>query len=92
MGLVAVTPNLHSRRYRFGGGAKAVPVLEIGEVPKLIDEAPGQLKLHLLLMANTGMTQTDISDLHPSEVDWERGRVTRKRSKTEDRASVPTVE
>ena len=43
-------------------------------------------------MANTGMTQTDVSDLHPSEVDWERGRVTRKRSKTEDRASVPTVE
>ncbi len=91
-GMVAVPPNLHSRRYRFGGGAKSVPTIPIDDVKYLIRESPGQLRLHLLLMLNCGMTQTDISDLKPSEVDWEKGRIKRKRSKTEDHANVPTVE
>jgi len=70
----------------------AVPTLDTQTVRKLVDAAPGQLKLHLLLMANCGMTQQDISDLRPSEVDWERGRIVRKRSKTRDQsAKVPTV-
>jgi hypothetical protein len=32
-----------------------------------------------------------VSDLLDSEVDWDAGRVTRKRSKTKDRESVPVV-
>jgi integrase len=91
-GMVAVPPNLHSRRYRFGGGAKSVPTIPIDNVKSLIRESPGQLRLHLLLMLNCGMTQTDISDLKPNEVDWDKGRIKRKRSKTEDHANVPTVE
>ena len=43
-------------------------------------------------MLNCGMTQVDISDLHPSEVDWDRGRIRRKRSKTDDHEHVPTVD
>jgi len=90
-GLIVVPPNLHSRRHRFGGGIKTVPTIPDSDVRKLIDAAPGQLRLHLLLMANCGMTQVDISDLKSGEVDWEKGRIERKRSKTEDHDSVPVV-
>jgi integrase len=43
-------------------------------------------------MLNCGFTQQDIADLHPSEVDWEQGRIRRKRSKTSDRDKVPVVD
>src|SRR4051812_45992741 len=43
-------------------------------------------------MANCGFTQQDVSDLHPSEVDWEQGRIRRKRSKTGDHDKVPLVD
>jgi hypothetical protein len=39
------------------------------------------LTLHLLLMANCGFTQQDVSDLSQDEVDWQLGTITRKRSK-----------
>jgi len=91
-GLVPVPPNLHSRRYRFGGGIRVVPTVPLADLKKLVAGAPGQLRLHLLLMLNCGMYQGDISDLMPSQVDWEAGRIRRKRSKTEDHAKVPIVE
>jgi integrase len=64
----------------------------LDEVRRLIVAAPGQLKLHLLLMINTGMTQVDISDLRPGEIVWDQGRIIRKRSKTADHEHVPIVE
>src|SRR5262249_39079581 len=48
-------------------------------------------KLALLLMANTGATQEDVSDLKDSEVDWLAGRIIRKRSKTAAHENVPVV-
>jgi integrase len=47
----------------------------------LIAKAPERLKLYLLLMLNCGMYQSDISDLKQSEVDWQKGTITRYRSK-----------
>jgi integrase len=91
MALIPPLPNLHNRKYRFGGRAKVPPIMTADEVRRLIKEAPGQLKLHLLLMANCGMTQKDISDLRQDEVDWSDGRIVRKRSKTADKKNVPTV-
>jgi integrase len=91
-GLIPLPLNLHSRRHRFGGGARSIPTIPIDEVRTLISAAPGQLKLHLLLMVNCGMTQVDIADLHPTEVDWKRGRIKRKRSKTREHENVPIVE
>jgi integrase len=91
-GLNPAPLNLHSRRHRFGGGARPVLTIPLEEVRTLISVASGQLKLHLLLMLNCGMTQVDISDLHPGEVDWEQGRIRRKRSKTANHDHVPTVE
>ena len=37
------------------------------------------------------MTQQDMSDLHPNEVDWLQGVIKRKRSKTSDCDNVPEV-
>jgi len=69
--------------------AKQVEVFGIADVKRYLDAADDRLELYLLLMLNCGMTQIDIADLHASEVDWKKGRVTRKRSKTKDQDSVP---
>jgi len=78
-GQIPIPPNLQSRRHRFGGGAKTIPTIPVDDAKTLILAAPGQLRLHLLLMANCGMTQQDVSDLKPTEVDWKEGRIKRKR-------------
>jgi integrase len=90
-GLIEAPNNVDSRRFRFGATAKKVETWTAQEYQRAVTAAPGKLKLALLLMANTGMTQRDISDLRDAEVDWKAGRITRKRSKTKDRKNVPTV-
>lgn len=66
-------------------------VFTVDEAKKLLASATPRTKLYLLLMANTGMTQKDISDLRQTEVDWKEGRITRKRSKTAKYDGVPVV-
>jgi integrase len=83
--------NIDSRSFTFKNGPKAVPTWTPEEFQMVLGAATGQLRLHLLLMANCGLTQRDIADLKDSEVDWTAGRITRKRSKTRDQANVPTV-
>jgi len=61
------------------------------EYRNLLAHADDRMKLFLLLMANCGMTQKDIADLAPDEVDWQRGMIRRKRSKTEHVQSVEVV-
>lgn len=61
------------------------------EIKSLLDGAPDRTRLFILLMLNCGMTQKDISDLQVTEVDWEKGRIIRKRSKTADEENVPVV-
>jgi integrase len=89
--LIPTIKNLHHSRFRFDSTARAVPTMTVEEVQMLVANAPGQLRLHLLLMANCGMTQVDISDLRQDEVDWAEGRIIRKRSKTGDIKNVPIV-
>jgi hypothetical protein len=90
-GLIELPRNIDSKAFRFGNGAKSVPTWTVAEVQRVVQEAPGQLRLHLLLMLNCGFTQTDVSDLLDTEVDWKVGRITRKRSKTAGHENVPTV-
>lgn len=61
------------------------------EVRTLLAAASDRTKLYVLLMLNCGMTQKDIADLKPSEIDWQAGRIIRKRSKTRDCDTVPEV-
>ena len=65
-GLIAAPRNLG--RLRIKQQVQAVETMPVDDVRKLIETARGPLKLHLLLIANCGLTQKDISDLRPSEV------------------------
>ena len=61
------------------------------EIATLLQKAIDRTKLYILLMLNCGMTQKDISDLDLVEVDWEAGRISRRRSKTRGFDNVPLV-
>jgi integrase len=86
--------NIDSRELTIKKQPKKLQTFTNEEIKVLMDHASERLKLYLLLMLNTGCTQKDISDLTPDEVDWDRGRIGRQRSKTggNHTASVPTVE
>lgn len=82
--LIPLPGNIRSRDFTFDDTPKAIPRFTKDEVRRLLEGCDGyseRTKLFLLLMLNCGMYQSDISDLKPGEVDWERGIITRKRSK-----------
>ncbi len=78
-------------KFKFEQSAKKRDFFTAAEVSGFINAATGQLKLHLLLMANTGMTQGDIADLKKSEISPDFATITRKRGKTKRHKDVPTV-
>jgi integrase len=86
-GLVSVPRNLNKTKIK--QQVREVQIMPVDEVRRLISTATGPLRLHLLLMANCGFTQQDISDLHPRE--FRDGCIVRKRSKTRDHKAVPEV-
>jgi integrase len=90
-GAIEPPRNLASKSFKFGSPAKIVKTWTVDEFQAAVEAAPGKLKLALLLMANTGATQEDVSDLQDIEVDWRAGRVIRKRSKTAAHENVPVV-
>ena len=59
-----------------------IKTLSVAEIKTLLTEASGRTRLYILLMLNCGYTGIDISDLKPAEIDWQRGVIMRKRSKT----------
>ncbi|MBT5706679.1 MAG: hypothetical protein HOI66_10190 [Verrucomicrobia bacterium] len=66
------------------------------EIKTLTKGADDRMELFLLLGLNCGMLQQDISDLKPEEVDWDQGRIKRKRSKTRRKSNgnsnIPEVD
>ena len=84
--VILLPKNLESKGFRFNAGNKVIVTWTPLEFRNMLKASSGQLKLHLLLMANCGMTQQDISDLEDGEVDWQEGRILRKRSKTSARS------
>jgi integrase len=83
--------NISSRSFRFGSPAQVIKTWTVEEFRRALDGSPEKLRLCLLLMANCGMTQWDVSELPDTEVDWANGRVIRKRSKTAACDSAPAV-
>jgi integrase len=84
-------PKNFRRPFKFGSPAKAVKTWSMEEYKSVVAAASGKLKLALLLMANCGMTQVDVSELKAEEVSLVEGRIIRKRRKTEDHENVPVV-
>lgn len=85
--------NLKARRFAINVPTTKVKTYPLDDLREIMDAAADKTKLYLLLMLNCGMYQSDISDLHPSEVTLGRNpRITRKRSKTGDVSKdVPEV-
>ncbi len=83
--------NIASRSFRFGSPAKVVQTWTTEEFQRAVEGSPEKLRLCLLLQANCGATQWDVSELLDTEVDWANGRVIRKRSKTAAHEGTPTV-
>jgi integrase len=91
-GLLSTPPkNLQSRDLTVKVRPKKKVYWTVEEIRKQLGAAHGPMKLHLLLMLNAGFYQSDISDLKKSEINWELGTITRKRSKTKDRPDTPEV-
>ncbi len=88
---VPLPKNIGSKQFTFGSATQAISTWSVDDYKRAVDAAPDLLKLALLLMANCGMTQKDISDLLDDEVGWAKGRITRKRSKTAGEENVPVV-
>ncbi len=85
--------NLNARNLAASVPLKEPQTMTTDEVRELLAAASDRRKLYLLLMLNTGMYPSDIAKLEKTEVDWEAGRIRRKRTKTRDRsANVPKVD
>jgi integrase len=83
--------NLNSQDNDFPKATTRIRTISKEVYRLLVSEATDTTKLYLLLCLNCGMTQSDIAALRHDEVDWETGRITRKRTKTKDKTNVPTV-
>ena len=84
LGLMPLPGNLRSKDFTFDDSAGVIEYLSVPEIRSLLaecDRVSARTKLFLLLMLNCGMYQSDISDMKPSELDLERGVITRRRSK-----------
>jgi integrase len=90
-GAVELPRNINNK-FSFGSTAPVVKTWTREDFRAAVDLAPDKMKLALLLMANCGMTQQDVSSLRKDEVNWAEGRVKRKRGKTKGYVNVPTVD
>ncbi len=70
---------------------KGIVVFTKAEIASLLAHASARTRVYVLLTLNTSMTQKDIADLDFDEIDWQEGRVNRRRSKTKTHATVPVV-
>lgn len=71
---------------------KKIETLEDEYIAKLLNAGNERAKLYYLLALNCGMYYVDIAELKQSEVDWQRGRITRKRTKTRKHENAPIVD
>ena len=87
--LIALPKNLRSLTIKVT--EQKVKTFDDQEVKALLENATGQLKLHLLLAMNCGYRSKDIASIRDQEVDWVEGTITRKRTKTADNENTPEV-
>ena len=85
---------IQSREFAIAVGSSSIETFTDDEIKRLLSSASDTTRLYLLLMLNCGMQQADIAELRHDEVDWKRGYIHRKRSKTRKgnrSENVPTV-
>jgi len=82
---------IESREFSIAVKPNGIEVFTPDELNIVFTASVERTRLYILLCLNCGMTQADIADLRQDEVDWDAGRITRKRSKTGKHDSVPEV-
>ncbi len=82
---------VNSRDFSIVVPSSKIDVFSLEEIKTLLDASPDRMWLYIFLMLNCGMTQGDIAQLKHTEIDWEKGQIVRKRSKTKNQKSVPVV-
>ena len=91
--LIDLPRNLTSKQLAIAVPIKDPVVFTVEEVKAYLAATTDRTRLYLLMMLNCGMYPQDISSLTQDEVDWERGRINRKRTKTRNRSeNVPKVD
>jgi len=83
--------NLDERSLAISVGHQEAKILSTAAIHTLLKQATDRTQLYILLGLNAALTQKDVSDLRTDEVDWSKGTITRKRSKTRDCKNVPTI-
>jgi integrase len=91
LGLVELPRNINNKKLIIKSPPQKIPTFTREEIKTLLKGAKDKLELCFYLMLNCGMTQQDIADLKQEEIDWDKGIITRKRSKTSDNEGVPEV-
>ena len=90
--LIELPRNLDSRSMRFTAPTKAVATYPPADIRTCLKTLKPRLRLYALLGLNCGMTNVDIGGLRKDQVDLTKGRLVRKRVKTEGHERVPTVD
>ena len=91
--LIDAPRNLKSKQLAISVPYKDPVTFTPEEIQTHVGAAKPKMKLYILLMLNCGMYPHDISELRQGEVDWENGRINRKRTKTRDSSeNVPKVD
>ncbi len=90
--VIELPRNLANPDHTFKLTAKQIKTISISEFTILMEKASPIRKLYLLLMANCGFRGFDISDIRDTDVDWDKGTLTKKRTKTKDCPNAPTVQ
>jgi hypothetical protein len=93
MGANELPRNIESRELTIAVTVGDPEPMPVESLKIRVAAATGRLKLELLLMANCGMTQVDTGDLLHTQIDWQAGTITRKRSKKQkgQEENLPTV-
>ena len=80
-----------SKQYQFPKSLQTPETIPLELVRRIWGAADPRMKLYILLTLNTGGGASEIGKLKKREYDPVAGRITRKRSKTEDSAKTPVV-
>jgi len=83
---------LNSEELQFALPTEQVQTFDKEEIDVLLAKGAERTVLYILLGLNCGMTQADAADLKQTEVDWDKGRIKRKRTKTQNHKNVPEVD
>jgi len=85
--------NIDSEDMGFEVDTYEIEITDVPTIQTLFQNAVDRTKLFYLLALNCGATQADIANLKHEEVDWDKGIIERKRTKTRNngKGKVPKV-